>query len=35
MGENGREAVLEKYNWETESKKLLALYSELLGGTNV
>jgi len=31
MGENGRKAVLEKYNWETESKKLLAVYKELLG----
>lgn len=30
MGENGRRAVLEKYNWETEGKKLLALYAELL-----
>ena len=31
MGENGRRAVLEKYNWETEGKKLLALYKELEG----
>ena len=30
MGENGRRAVLEKYNWEREAKKLLALYKELL-----
>ncbi len=30
MGENGRKAVLEKYNWENESKKLLNLYKELL-----
>lgn len=30
MGENGRKAVLEKYNWENESKKLLKLYGELL-----
>lgn len=30
MGENGREAVLEKYNWENESKKLLKIYKELL-----
>lgn len=30
MGENGRKAVLEKYNWENESKKLLALYEDLL-----
>lgn len=32
MGENGRRAFLEKYNWKTESKKLLDVYSELLGG---
>jgi len=32
MGENGRKAVLEKYNWENESKKLLKLYGELLNG---
>ncbi len=30
MGENGRRAVLEKYNWETEAMKLLTLYEELL-----
>ncbi|MBE3128509.1 MAG: glycosyltransferase family 4 protein, partial [Actinobacteria bacterium] len=30
MGENGRKAVLEKYNWENESKKLLKLYEEIL-----
>jgi len=30
MGANGRKAVLEKYNWETEGKKLLALYEKLL-----
>lgn len=30
MGENGRRAVEEKYNWETESQKLLRLYEELL-----
>lgn len=29
MGENGKKAVLEKYNWETESKKLITLYEEL------
>lgn len=31
MGENGRRAVLEHYNWENEKVKLLALYKELLG----
>jgi glycosyltransferase involved in cell wall biosynthesis len=30
MGENGRRAVLESYNWRTESQKLLRLYEELL-----
>jgi glycosyltransferase involved in cell wall biosynthesis len=30
MGENGRKAVMEKYNWETESQKLLDLYEDLL-----
>jgi len=30
MGENGRKAVLEKYNWENEGKKLLKIYDELL-----
>ncbi|HID61480.1 MAG TPA: glycosyltransferase, partial [Anaerolineae bacterium] len=30
MGENGRRAVKEKYNWESEGRKLLALYKELL-----
>lgn len=30
MGKNGRAAVLEKYNWETESKKLIKVYEELL-----
>ena len=29
MGENGRKAVLEKYNWENESKKLLKIYKKL------
>ena len=29
MGQNGRKAVLEKYNWEFESRKLLRLYSDL------
>jgi glycosyltransferase involved in cell wall biosynthesis len=31
MGENGRRAVLEKYNWENEEKELLKLYEVLLG----
>ncbi len=31
MGENGRLAVVEQYNWETESRKLLSVYESLLG----
>jgi glycosyltransferase involved in cell wall biosynthesis len=31
MGDNGRRAVLEKYNWETESKELLRIYDEVIG----
>jgi len=30
MGKRGRQAVEEKYNWETEEKKLLQLYADLL-----
>ena len=30
MGENGRKAVLEKYNWSAEAKKLLEFYSLIL-----
>lgn len=30
MGENGRQAVLQKYNWQPEAEKLLSLYAELL-----
>ncbi len=30
MGENGRRAVEEKYNWQSEGRKLLRLYEELL-----
>ncbi len=30
MGANGRKAVLEKYNWSIEEKKLLQLYQQLL-----
>lgn len=29
MGQNGREWVLKKYNWNNEEKKLLSLYSEI------
>lgn len=30
MGENGRRAVLEKYNWAMEEKKLFQLYEDIL-----
>jgi glycosyltransferase involved in cell wall biosynthesis len=30
MGENGRRAVLEKYNWSIEEKKLIQFYEEVL-----
>ncbi len=30
MGENGRRAVLETYNWENESRKLLQIYNIVL-----
>jgi len=31
LGENGRRAVRERYNWENEERKLLAFYERLLG----
>jgi len=31
VGENGRKAILEKYNWEKESEKLVKIYEELYG----
>ena len=30
MGENGRKAVLEKFNWSREAQRLLQLYKKLL-----
>jgi glycosyltransferase involved in cell wall biosynthesis len=30
MGENGRQAVLDKYNWEKESERLLEIYAAIL-----
>ena len=30
MGQNGKKAVLEKYNWQVEEKKLFETYEELL-----
>ena len=29
MGENGRKAAEEKYNWEMEEKKLIELYGQI------
>lgn len=34
MGRNGLEAVLEKYNWETESQKLIKIYEALMEQSN-
>ncbi len=34
MGENGRKAVYDRYNWDVEEKKLLALYDSLLRENN-
>jgi glycosyltransferase involved in cell wall biosynthesis len=30
MGREGRRRVIEQYNWQQESQRLLDLYSELL-----
>ncbi len=32
MEENGRKAVVERYNWENEERKLLAIYAVILRG---
>ena len=29
MGENGKRAIVEKYNWETEEQKLISLYHKI------
>lgn len=34
MGENGRKAVEEKYNWATQEKKLIKLYHQILSNKN-
>ncbi len=34
MGRNGLQAVQERFNWETQEKKLLSLYATLLGTPN-
>lgn len=30
MGENGKKAVLEKFNWDAEANKLISLYRNLI-----
>jgi glycosyltransferase involved in cell wall biosynthesis len=30
MGKNGRKAIVEKYNWEIEEKKLIQVYTQIL-----
>jgi glycosyltransferase involved in cell wall biosynthesis len=30
MGQNGRKAIIEKYNWKSEDRKLLIIYREIL-----
>ena len=30
MGRNGQKAVMEQYNWNTQAKRLEALYEEIL-----
>ncbi|MEG1950868.1 MAG: glycosyltransferase [Odoribacter sp.] len=34
MGDNGRKAIVERYNWQNEKEKLLSLYTNLLYDTN-
>ncbi len=34
MGEKGRRAVMDKYNWENEREKLVAVYQTVLGDDN-
>ena len=31
MGENGKNAIYDHYNWSNESKKLFELYDKLIG----
>lgn len=33
MGENGKKALMEKYNWEAEGRKLLDIYDRVLDNT--
>lgn len=32
MGQNGKKAVLEKYNWGVEEEKLFEVYKDLIVG---
>lgn len=32
MGENGRRAVEQKYNWSNEEKKLFSFYEKVIAG---
>jgi glycosyltransferase involved in cell wall biosynthesis len=32
MGQRGKQAVIERYNWDLEAPKLVGLYGQLLGG---
>jgi glycosyltransferase involved in cell wall biosynthesis len=32
MGENGKQAVMEKYNWSTEERTLVGIYNRMLNG---
>jgi glycosyltransferase involved in cell wall biosynthesis len=34
MGENGRRAIAERYNWSMEENKLLAFYETIFGGSH-
>jgi len=35
MGKNGQKAVLEKYNWENEEKKLIQIYNNIIKNKSV
>jgi glycosyltransferase involved in cell wall biosynthesis len=35
MGDNGRQAVLKKYNWQIESRKLDEIFQRYVGGNDI
>jgi len=35
MGQNGRSAVMERYNWETEKNNLLTIYDQLISSITI